>query len=337
MSTTRPRRAAGASGERRAHESDTRFLPEKASWKKSLEDFGMRSVGRLAVGLNTVLGSRAATRAGILMYHRVADHVPGLPAPLHNVRPRAFREQMQGLLSRGYEFWSLARLLEHRDQDGPIPGQVVVVTFDDGFQSVYTNAWPVLRKLEIPATVFVNTAYLDDDRPFPFDAWGVACQDQAPPESYRPLTIEQCREMAESGLVAIGAHTHTHTDHRGRPDAFRDDVQRSVDLVGEWFDPEPLTFAFPYGGRHNGFAGDELAEAARATGVACGLTTECALVEPRDDPFRWGRFNVFAWDDSRTLTAKLAGWYDWAPRLRKRLSGHRPAPSPESSLAGDAA
>lgn len=307
------------------------FLPEKAPWKRALNNFGMRSAGRLAVGLNSILGSRAGGLVGILMYHRVARHTPGLPAPLHNVRPEAFEQQLRGLLARGFKFVPVRRLLQHHT-DGDAPAaRTVAVTFDDGFQSVYTHAWPVLRELQIPATVFVNTAYLDNETPLPFDAWGVKYCRRTPAESFRPLTTEQCREMAAEGLIDIGAHTHTHADMRGRPDVFRRDVQKSVDIVAERFAPPCMMFAFPYGGRHNGFAGDELVEAARQTGVACGLTTACTLVDPRHDPFRWGRFNVFAWDSSRTLAAKLAGWYGWAPHLRQRLAGQLP---PEHATSG---
>jgi peptidoglycan/xylan/chitin deacetylase (PgdA/CDA1 family) len=298
---------------------DGRFAPEKAVWKRSLNDLGMRAVGWMAVGLNEMLGSRAGEPAGILMYHRVAPHAPGLPRPLHNVAPERFREQLTGLLRRGYSFRSLRELLALHHLGAPVSPKTVAITFDDGFQTVYTRAFPVLKELEAPATVFVNTAYLDSDAPFPFDAWGVACRRRAPDEAYLPLTTRQCREMVATGLVEIGAHTHTHADFRGRPEEFQHDLQLSVDIIRRLFDPPLVTFAFPYGGTHDGFAGDELAHAARATGVACGLTTECALVDPQSDPFRWGRFNAFPWDTSRTLAAKLSDWYSWAPRLRKRL------------------
>jgi peptidoglycan/xylan/chitin deacetylase (PgdA/CDA1 family) len=313
---------------------DDRFAGEKAAWKKSLEDLAMRAVGGIAAGLHAALGSRARG-AGILMYHRVSPHVPGLPPPLHNVTPARFREQVTGLVERGYSIWPLRQLLEHHAGGESVPPKTIALTFDDGFQTVYTQAFGVLRQLGLPATVFVNTAYLDSDRPFPFDAWGVEHSERAPRESYLPLTSGQCREMTASGLVDIGAHTHTHEDFRGRPDEFQQDLQLSVDIVRERFDPPAMMFAFPYGGTHNGFAGDELVDAARATGVACGLTTECGLVDPQTDPFRWGRFNAFPWDSSRTLAAKLADWYAWAPRLRKRLSGQLPRRA--AGVAGTAA
>ena len=54
----------------------------------------------------------------------------------------------------------------------------VVVTFDDGYESVHQCAWPGPRELKIPATIFVNTAFLDSDAAFPFDEWGVEHQGQ---------------------------------------------------------------------------------------------------------------------------------------------------------------
>ncbi len=211
----------------------------------------------------------------------------------------------------------LSRVLAAAAQGETLPARTVVVTFDDGFSSVYTQAWPVLQRLGIPATVFVNTAYLDSDDPFPFDSWGVAYQGQVPAETLRPLRTAECHQMLESGLIEIGAHTHTHEDFRGRPNSFHDDLVQSMEIVRERFDLQDVMFAFPYGGVHTGFAGDEFVRMARAAGVKCGLTTMAELVELSVSPFKWGRFNVFAWDTSATLSAKLAGWYSWAPCARR--------------------
>ena len=334
MSTFEQHRESDRSAAHGANGRDERFPADKTGWKKSLEDFAMRGVGWIAAALYTTLGSRAGERVGILMYHRVARRVPGLPAPSHNVEPARFREQIEGLLSRGFTIWPLRRFLDHYESGDRVPPKTIALTFDDGFQTVYTAAFPVLKEFGVPASLFVNTAYLDSDEPFPFDGWGMAVRGRAPEASCLPLATGQCREMAASGLVEIGAHTHTHEDFRGRPNAFRSDLQRSIDIVQERFAPQEMTFAFPYGGTHNGFAGDELVEEARRSRIVCGLTTESALVNPHSDPLRWGRFNVFPWDTSRTLAGKLSGWYGWAPRLRKRLNGTLP-PAP-STVAGAA-
>ncbi len=283
------------------------------------KNLAMRFAGRIAVILNGMLGAQNRHGAGILLYHRMVGNIPGVSMPLDNVDPSRFREQIGGLLDRGFHFWPLSRLIDHHRTHTPVPPRTVIITFDDGFASVYCEAYAVLRELRVPATVFLVTGHLGGNLPFPFDKWGFAHQDCVPHETYRPLTIEQCREMCASGLVEMGAHTHRHADHRDNPEAFCTDVQRSADIIRKEFGKTPVLFAFPWGSPHMGFVSEPLLEAARQTGVICGLTTEPVLVDPASDPFCWGRFNVFPWDTSATLSAKLSGWYSWAPKLNKRL------------------
>lgn len=280
----------------------------------------MRATGRAAVVLSKVLGSRGGSAVGILTYHRIAPRVPGFPFPLHNVTPQRFRQQISGLLARGYHVWPLCKVLEHRDCGQNVPSRTVVVTFDDGYESVYRYAWPILRELNAPATIFVSTAFLDGVEPFPFDQWGVTFGDRVPPETFRPLTTAQCQELLDHGQIELGAHTHTHQDFRDRPEEFRQDLQTSVEILQSRFGVRRPTFAFPFGCPFRGFAARDLIAAAKRTDVLCGLTTECALVDPAGDPFGWGRFNVFPWDTAATLDGKLAGWYGWAPRLRKTIA-----------------
>lgn len=284
-------------------------------------DMGMRAAGKLAVVLDRLKGRRVGDTIGILTYHRVAPHTRGVCAPTSNVDPRRFRSQLEGLLSRGFSFTSLKAVLAARETGTPLHPRTVVVTFDDGFQSVYTNAWPILRELGIPATIFVSTAYLDSDAPFHFDDWGIANGKQVAAEDYRPLTTLQCREMAADGMIIdLGAHTHTHRDLRRQFDEFERDLQTSVDIIRARFGVAEVPFAFPWGSPYLGYAGGELADAARRTGVVCGLTTECVPVELHGDPFEWGRFNSFSWDTADTLAAKLNGWYSWTVQLRQRIA-----------------
>lgn len=297
------------------------WAPERPLWKQTLLNIAMRTTGRLAAGMSGSFGSRANNRPGILTYHRITSRVRGLGAPSHNVEPDCFRLQLKGLLNRGYAFVPLSQLLACAVRDEALPERAVAVTFDDGFASVYASAFPILQQLGIPATVFLNTAYLDTSEPFPFDVWGVASAGRAPAESYRPLTTAECREMRDSGLIELGAHTHTHRDLRGRPREFRADLARSVKILRDTFDLDEVAFSFPYGSVHAGFASDELIAAARSTGVSCGLTTQPRLVDLSESSFRWGRFNAFSWDTAATLSGKLNGWYSWAPTMRRAVAG----------------
>lgn len=274
-------------------------------------------VGSLTCSLHGVLGSRAGNRVGILLYHRVQPCTPGLPEPTFNVTPELFRAQLTGLLAARFRFVRLDEVLQASCSGESLPPRSVVLTFDDTYMSVYEHAYPVLEELRIPAVSFLCTAYLDSPDPLPFDRWGQTFRDQIPPEAFRPLRVEQCREMAASGRFAFGAHTHTHQDFRGRADDLQRDLRRSADVVRALFDYDRVPFAFPYGKTDLGYAGGAMTEAARAAGVCCGLTTDCVLVDPRrDDPFAWGRFSCCSWDTPATLAAKLAGWYGWAPRMQ---------------------
>ena len=284
-------------------------------------ELGKRCAGAAGLALNTLLGSRAGEALGIFAYHRIAPDVPGLPKLSINVTPEHFRRQITGLLDRGFNVWPLDKVLQYRARGQVVPAHTIVLTFDDAFESVYLNAWPVLREMKVPATVFISTAFLDSQEPFPFDPWALAHRDQAPAETYRPLRTAQCREMAEDGLIELGSHTHTHGDFRGRPDEFRQDLQTSVEIMRSRFGLRRVPFAFPYGRPHRGFAGGRLAAVAARSDVVCSLTTKSRLVDPQSDPFGWGRFNAYDWDTGATLSAKLAGWYDWAPRLQEMFVG----------------
>ena len=241
---------------------------------------------------------------GILMYHRVAPVVAAAPRPTWNVTPELFARQLRGLLSRGYRPWPLQRALTCHRAGEPIPSRVFVVTFDDGYDAVYRNAWPILKELSVPATVFAVTSYFDARRPFVSDDWSAAGSEHVPAATWLPLTTAHCSEMLEGGLIEIGSHTHTHADFRDRPEAFQNDLARSQEVLRDAFGIEQATFAFPFG-----YYTAEMVAVTRQSGVSCALNVDQELVSPGTDPFAWSRFNVEENDTSVSLAFKLNGWY----------------------------
>jgi peptidoglycan/xylan/chitin deacetylase (PgdA/CDA1 family) len=310
----------------RQHRSDLRELTTM-SLAGFASELSFRGVGIAGVLLNKLFGSRSRGQVGILTYHRNAHHVRGLPKPLHNVTPDRFEEQITTLLDRGFVIWPLSRIIEYGAAGRAIAPRTIALTFDDGYETVFTEVFPILKKLGQPATVFVCTDFLDEEGPFPYDDWGIAYANRAPSQTYRMLATADCLEMVESGLIELGSHTHTHEDFRDRPADFRRDVETSLEILRALFGQQNVAFAYPWGKTHNGFAGGQLLNAIRKTEVTCALTTESRLVDPASDPFDWGRFNVCSWDTGATLAAKLNGWYSWAPKLRRwlRLSVKRGA------------
>ncbi len=289
----------------------------------SLKRLPYRFVLRASVPVDCVLGDRSGRGFGILTYHRVTPLIAATRSATMNVPPERFREQLTGLLSRGFEPWSLRDVLACHEADRPVPSRTFVVTFDDGFENVYQSAFPVLCELGVPATVFLATDYLDRNAPFPFDDWALAGSAHVPVESWHPLTTSQCKVMQATGLIELAAHTHTHVDFRGQPEALQSDLKKSIDVLEGHFGVEQPSFAFPYGSTRLGYAGGTLSEAARAAGVRCALSTDECLVAPGDDPFYWARFNAESGDTASTLAAKLNGWYGVARDTLRRACGGR--------------
>lgn len=112
-------------------------------------------VVRFFEGVTRLLASQQ--RLLVLGYHRVLD----APDPMYPGDPdeTRFRAQMQ-VLARDFTVLPLIEALE-RLSSATLPPRAVSVTFDDGYADNYTRAWPVLRQLGLPATVFVASGFLD--------------------------------------------------------------------------------------------------------------------------------------------------------------------------------
>jgi peptidoglycan/xylan/chitin deacetylase (PgdA/CDA1 family) len=278
-----------------------------------LRKLGTWATCRLAVGLQKSCGDRCHEGLAILMYHRVTEETPGTVSPTLNVTPQQFRNQLTGLLSLGFECWSLRRLIASQREHRAIPPKTFAITFDDGYENNYLNAWPILQELNLPATIFVATQYLDTDQPFPFDDWSATGSRNVPQTAWRSLSTRQCEEMLEGELIEIGAHTHSHQNFLSRPDDFRLDMGLCLDLLHERFNIDQPTFAFPYG-----YSSPELIDVAKHLGVACGLTTRPRRVLPGEDPFVWGRLWAAGQDSPSMLAAKMS-WYPALANIGKPI------------------
>lgn len=259
------------------------------------------------------LGRRAPEGSfGILIYHRVCPTVNRWYPPTYHVVPEVFEHQLRWLLNQGYQAWPLQKLIAFHREKTPIPSKVFAVTFDDGYENNYTFAYPILKRLHIPATIFLATEFIDTARPFPFDNWSLDARHEKFPDAWKALNWEQCREMQESGLIEFGCHTHTHQDFRNDPAGLCDDIRKSMACLKERLNIEQPTFAFPYGTPDEGFSDVELAEAVKESGCKCALQVGNSIVHDTDDLFHWPRFDVASRDTGRSLAAKLDGWSQWA-------------------------
>jgi peptidoglycan/xylan/chitin deacetylase (PgdA/CDA1 family) len=171
----------------------------------------------------------------VLIYHRIGagqGREMDLPAG-------RFTQQMRMLRSR-FDVVDLGEGLA-RLEAGPPARDLVAVTFDDGYREVYSRAWPVLRDLRIPATVFLPTGFIDGTSPAPIRS-GAAERGDAP----APLTWDEVGEMAGSGLLTVGSHSVTHTDFdRLSRGAAEDESASSRQVLAARTGAEVDLFAYP--------------------------------------------------------------------------------------------
>lgn len=105
---------------------------------------------------DTAFANAKMQKSLIICYHRISDDNNSYLRPT-NVAD--FANQMQ-YLSKVYKPVSLEEIVQHIKNGTPLPSKSIAITFDDGYRDIYENAYPILRKYGIPATIFLTTGYV---------------------------------------------------------------------------------------------------------------------------------------------------------------------------------
>ena len=183
------------------------------------------------------------TKLYVLMYHHfILEGEPYNDWMLTDVR---LREDLQWMADHGWTTVLPSQLAAGE----PLPKKAVMLTFDDGYDSNYTLAYPLLQEFQAKAVISIIVKNVDDPSP-----------------SY--LTWEMCREMAQSGLVEFGSHTYAchgagengikrlQEESREAYEArVLPDLQTSIDLIEANVGAAPVLFAYPNGIKDSWAAG----------------------------------------------------------------------------------
>lgn len=187
---------------------------------------GVRTAAKLAfAAADLFLGHWPGPR--LLIYHQIGagngrqmDLDPGL-----------FRRQVDWLRRSGRVVDLDAAL---RDPDAPDAHKDFVITVDDGYADFYENGFPVLREHGLPFLLYLTTSPIETGEPL-----------QA---GDRPLDWDQVGDMVTSGLMTVGAHTHTHPDFRGLSEAeIESEITVSNELIERRTGLSPRHFAYTKG------------------------------------------------------------------------------------------
>lgn len=227
----------------------------------------------------------------ILMYH----HVDGRgEASSISVSPGNFRRQMRFLSEHNYNVISLGKFVQGRLNKREFPRNTVVITFDDGYRDNFIFAYPVLKKYNFPATIFVITDFIDR-------------------EGY--LTSRQIKEMLSSGLVTIGSHTISGAYLPGRDSIeIEREIALSKKILENRLDEKVDFFCYPIGGFSSG-----IQEIIKRNGYLAACTTNRGKEKTylNDEVFALKRVKIKDSANSFVLWVKLSGYYNFFRRVRK--------------------
>jgi peptidoglycan/xylan/chitin deacetylase (PgdA/CDA1 family) len=241
----------------------------------------------------------------VLIYHRIGAGM-GEEMDLPAAR---FAKQMNELRDH-HDVVALREGLDALAGGRAPSGDLVAVTFDDGYSEVFSAAWPVLKDLAIPATVFVATGFLEGESEAPI-------RESASTEGARaqPLTWDQLAEMTETGLVSAGSHSHTHRnfDTLSAADA-EDEVTRSKRILEHRTGATVDVFAYP-----RAIAGHEAIVAKTYQFAVLGDGTK--NVASSFDPQRISRTPVRASDGMFFFRKRLEGMRPLEDGVYARLRG----------------
>lgn len=156
----------------------------------------------------------------IIYYHEVVEKGQGYS--YQKIDKDKFENQMKYLHDQGYHSLLFSEL------DKTLPEKAIIVSFDDGFRTVYENAVPIMKKYGIRGNVYLPTKYIGVDAHF--------------------MTWEMVKELSKDNFFEMQAHTHSHIDiRRLNEDTVKDEIRYSDKKFREESLSLPKAFCMPFG------------------------------------------------------------------------------------------
>ena len=171
----------------------------------------------------------------VLMYHKISR----FEKDFLTVTTEQLDNQLKYLQRLDYQWITAQNLLDFYFENKPLPAKSVLLTFDDGYLNNLEWAYPILKKYNAKATIFIPTAFVGK-----VNAWDNG--------SDAIMTVEQLRGLDPS-VFELALHTHT---HRNFADLTIEEVETEMLQNTAFFAENGLAYilvlAYPYGGRPEG-------------------------------------------------------------------------------------
>ncbi len=158
------------------------------------------------------------------MYHRFGEN----KYPTTNTKIEQFISHTKELVKEKYDVIRLDKVIEGIQGDIDLKDRSVSITIDDAYLSVYTKAWPILKELNLPFTLFISTDVIDNNL-----------------SNY--MNWNQIRELVDNGVL-VGSQTKSHPHlHRLSSKQILNEIELSNNRFIKELGFKPKLFAYPYG------------------------------------------------------------------------------------------
>ena len=209
--------------------------------------------------------SKINKRKVVLYYHELKkEHIPG------------FRRQVK-FIADTFKVVKPSQILSTE------PGEdenLVAITIDDAFESVYQNALPILKEYDLPAAIFAPVNRLGEPA-----GWHQTNNSQA--DKFNVMTHEQLIDIDKQGFE-IFSHTCTHPMLTEIDDeSLKHEVKESKRILEQLLEHEVEAISYPYGDYNL-----KVCAAAKQAGYKLGFTVFPSMVNQNTDPMMIGRFRV---------------------------------------------
>lgn len=169
----------------------------------------------------------------ILCYHNFNPTVPSSMT----LTPQRFEEQVKWLKDNRFTIIPLKEAVEYlQGKLATLPAKSVVITADDGWQSVYTYMYPLMRKYNIPVTLFIYPNTISQGK--------------------NAMTWDELKELQQTGLFDIEGHTYWHPNFKQEkkrlsPPAYdrfvKEQLIKSKTILDEKLNTKVTLLAWPFG------------------------------------------------------------------------------------------
>ncbi|MFA6227914.1 MAG: polysaccharide deacetylase family protein [Patescibacteria group bacterium] len=211
-----------------------------------------------------------SNQAVILMYHSIGEN-----NVYFTVRAEEFSKQMDYLVKNNYNVVTLNNLIKLL-KTGTIPSKTVVLTFDDGYKDNYVNVYPILKKYNFSATIFLATGLIGQKIP------------NSSGEALAALSWKEIKEMNQGGLIDFQPHTVQHQkNYLNNETNIASEVSNSKREIEEGLLKTCQLFAYP-SGKYN----DSIIKVLKNLGFIAALTVSRGVVKSYDDLFRLKRNSI---------------------------------------------